>query len=144
MLLDRESFLFYQQFNARDVENSKWRIGHHVTTALSVLGSKFVAIVADVTHFPFETFVVSASPPALTWCVLMRESNQFCCCFAFLEYVAVFSSTGNGFVCTSHFVSSVIVASAIFTRPLNCLNLEKWVCRFKRFTRVDFFSAATG
>ena len=47
LFLDRESALFNQQCNARDVNNSKL-IGFRVTTGLSVSGSTFVAIVADV------------------------------------------------------------------------------------------------
>ena len=41
--------MLYRQCNAHGVENSKL-IGHSVITALSVLGSKFVAIEADVSN----------------------------------------------------------------------------------------------
>ena len=47
LILDRESLLFYQQYNAYDFDNSKL-IGHCVTATLSVQSWKFGAIVADI------------------------------------------------------------------------------------------------
>ena len=78
LFLDPKRPLFYQQCNARDVENSKLT-GHHVTIALWVQSSKLVAIVADVndpaTLSHSEIFLFLIRRLCWLWFVLMLESK---------------------------------------------------------------------
>ena len=160
LFLDREIPSFYQQCNARDVENSK-PIGHSMTTAMSVStksesSPRLHQPSVNQWLLPIRDFPVpSLSSVSVLPCVLMRESKfSWSVCGrqwfvgrrlsvqVFLFSSAVSSVTGswdgvcpNKVFLFSSAVTSVgncCITAAICTRRLYCLNVGKRVYNFKR------------